>query len=184
MMDTIRPEALSNLPQLPKGEAWKQHPEHPNHLIGSGGSVYNHKTKRLMKRHINDRGYCRHGVGAGLSKKTHRLVLEAYRGPCPDGFEGCHNNGDKSDNSLVNLRWDTRSGNMQDVVRHGTHAWLGQTFTRGEKNGHAVLTEDRVREIRKRVANGETQISLSREFGVSKSQVSQIVKRESWSHVA
>ena len=57
----------------------------------------------------------------------HRLVLEAFVGPCPEGMEGCHNNGDPSDNRLENLRWDTRSGNRYDSVRHGTHVQTRKT---------------------------------------------------------
>jgi hypothetical protein len=48
-------------------------------------------------------------------------VLTTFVGPRPDGMEACHNNGDRSDNRLVNLRWDTSSENNLDRVRHGTH---------------------------------------------------------------
>lgn len=54
--------------------------------------------------------------------KVHRLVLEAFVGPCPEGKEACHGPAGSGDNSLGNLRWDTRSENMLDQVRHGTHA--------------------------------------------------------------
>lgn len=33
----------------------------------------------------------------------------------------CHNNGDCTDNRLLNLRWDTVSANHLDKVIHGTH---------------------------------------------------------------
>jgi hypothetical protein len=56
-----------------------------------------------------------------------RLVLEAFVGPCPDGMEGCHNDGDNSNNHLDNLRWDTRSANRLDSVRHGTHQHAKKT---------------------------------------------------------
>lgn len=51
----------------------------------------------------------------------HRLVLEAFVGPCPPGQEGCHYNDVGSDNRLGNLRWDTPSANKRDSVRNGTH---------------------------------------------------------------
>jgi hypothetical protein len=50
---------------------------------------------------------------------VHRLVLLTFVGPPPDGFQGCHNNGIPTDNRLTNLRWDTQSENMRDVIRHG-----------------------------------------------------------------
>ena len=51
----------------------------------------------------------------------HRLVLEAFVGPCPDGMEALHGNGDPADNRLANLRYGTRSDNMFDLVKHGGH---------------------------------------------------------------
>lgn len=52
---------------------------------------------------------------------VHHLVLMTFVGPMPEGLEGCHGNGDPTDNRLVNLRWGTRSSNVEDAVRHGTH---------------------------------------------------------------
>jgi hypothetical protein len=57
----------------------------------------------------------------------HTLALEAFVGPCPPGMEGCHNNGDGLDNRLSNLRWDTKSANSRDSVRHGTHVRTRRT---------------------------------------------------------
>ena len=62
-------------------------------------------------------------VGIGGTKYIHRLVLEAFVGPCPEGMETCHNNGVRTDNRLENLRWDTSSANNDDIVKHGRH-WL------------------------------------------------------------
>ena len=50
----------------------------------------------------------------------HRLVLGAFAGPPPEGMEGCHEDNDKTNNRLDNLRWDTRPGNHSDKARHGT----------------------------------------------------------------
>lgn len=57
----------------------------------------------------------------------HRLVLEEFVGLCPDDMEACHNDGDRSNNAPTNLRWDTRLGNCQDIIAHGTHAHLQKT---------------------------------------------------------
>lgn len=53
--------------------------------------------------------------------QIHALVMLAFVGPRPDGMEVCHNNGDPADNRLANLRYDTRSANLRDCVRHGNH---------------------------------------------------------------
>jgi len=72
-------------------------------------------------------------------KLVHRLVLEAFAGPCPDGMEACHGDGDPTNNRRLNLRWDTRSSNQLDTVRHGRHTNANRTHC---VNGHAFTTEN------------------------------------------
>ena len=57
-------------------------------------------------------------AGRVRTHRVHLLVLEAFAGPRPDGFEACHNNGNRADSRLVNLRWDTSSENHLDKSRH------------------------------------------------------------------
>lgn len=45
---------------------------------------------------------------------VHRLVLESFVGPCPEGMEACHANGNGFDNRVENLRWDTHENNMAE----------------------------------------------------------------------
>ena len=66
-------------------------------------------------------------------QQVHRLVLQAFVGPCPDGMEACHNDGDRSDARLSNLRWDTRSSNQFDRRLHGTDHKVNLTHC---PNGH------------------------------------------------
>ena len=54
-------------------------------------------------------------------KLVHRIVLETFIGPCPEGMETCHGDGNPAHNWLSNLRWGTQGDNMRDRVRHGTH---------------------------------------------------------------
>jgi hypothetical protein len=49
--------------------------------------------------------------------------------------------------------------------------------------GKAVLNEALVREIRKRVAAGESQGSVAKCVGTSFQNVSKIVARQAWKHV-
>jgi hypothetical protein len=60
-------------------------------------------------------------AGKGKSCRIHDLVLRAFIGPPPPRSECCHWDGDRSNNHLSNLRWDTRSANIYDNVRNGTH---------------------------------------------------------------
>lgn len=94
-----------------------------------------------MRPHPNG-GHLQVGLskqGRNTTFKVHRLVLATFVGPCPEGMEGCHNNGDVNDNSLENLRWDTRLANIHDSIRHGTHNSLGITHC---KRGHEFSPEN------------------------------------------
>ncbi len=108
---------------------------------------------------------------------VHQLVLNAFVCPRPEGMYACHKDGDKHNNKLSNLRWDSRSANEQDKVRHGTS-------NRGERCGTAKITEDIVKQIRERVTKGESQTKLANEFGLGIAQISRIVSRKRWAHVA
>lgn len=58
----------------------------------------------------------RGGRGAEVYRaKVHRLVMEAFVGPVPNGMEICHINGNGFDNRLENLRYDTHRKNMADL---------------------------------------------------------------------
>jgi hypothetical protein len=77
---------------------------------------------RPLRSSPNGRGYMSVNFWKGnraTSHRVHRLVLEAFVGLPPDGMEGCHNDGNKRNNQLSNLRWDTRSANARDKGRHG-----------------------------------------------------------------
>jgi hypothetical protein len=51
---------------------------------------------------------------------VHTLVLESFVGLRPAGMECCHNDGDRANARLSNLRWDTHSENVYDSVRSRT----------------------------------------------------------------
>lgn len=60
--------------------------------------------------------------GGQKTRLVHHLVLEAFVGPRPEGTEGCHFDGDATNNQIDNLRWDTHLANEADKARHGTHS--------------------------------------------------------------
>jgi hypothetical protein len=66
-------------------------------------------------------GITLHDCGKRRQALVHSLMLEAFVGPRPPGHEACHGDGDKRNNRLGNLRWDTTSANVLDQVRHGVH---------------------------------------------------------------
>lgn len=109
-------------------------------------------------------------------KLIHRLVLEVFLGPCPENAECCHANGVRTDNRLSNLRWGTPKENGQDKVAHGNSM-------KGSLNNASRLTEEEVVNIRREHREGASAYSLGRKYGVSKTNISRIVKRVIWNHL-
>ena len=107
---------------------------------------------------------------------VHRLVLEAFVGPCPEGMEGCHNDGNPENNVLGNLRWDTDKGNAADRVAHGTDAI-------GEKNPMAKLTTTQAIEVKRRIANGESDGEIAIDFPITARGVKNIRNGYTWRHI-
>jgi hypothetical protein len=114
------------------------------------------------------------GKSKGVS--VHRLVIEAFSGPPPENMECRHLDGDATNNHIRNLRWGTHTENVRDKTLHGTD-------NRGERSGHAKLTEDQIVEIRRRRKEGERSTDLARIFGLSQSGICHIIKNRRWRHI-
>jgi len=142
--------------------------------VSDQGRVWSHISGRLLKASIANTGY--HQIKLKNSvKHVHRLVLEAFVGPCPPKHEGCHENGNRIDNRLVNLRWDTRKGNMADAVRHGT-------TNKGSKAKNTKLTEEIVFMMK---SSNESNLEIATRFNISREHVRDIRlgKRWGWLHL-
>lgn len=114
--------------------------------------------------------------GKRKNRYVAHLVLEAFCGVRPRGQEACHEDGEVTNNRATNLRWDTHAGNMADKIRHGTH-------NRGVQHNMVKLTEEAVREGRRRSAAGESYSQIAASLGVSKQAVADLVTRRTWGHL-
>ena len=111
---------------------------------------------------------------AGRKRSIHRLVADAFIGPCPDGHYVCHGPGGRLDNRLENISYGTPSKNHgEDKLRDGT-------LLRGFCNPQSKLTEAQVADAKRRIAAGESKASIARELGVTKTNVGHIAKGRSW----
>jgi hypothetical protein len=176
-------------------EEWRDAPGMPGRKVSNLGRVWTpHWNGRILPGHrvyVNGRPaqitVTTKIDGKVRTRSVHRLVLEAFVGPCPPGMEGCHNNGDPWDNCLSNLRWDTHQNNMADAFAHGTFVLppspLGNTNGRGEKNVKAKITEAQAREVKSRLTVGERNIDISRSLGISYDTVCKISAGASWAWI-
>ena len=104
---------------------------------------------------------------------VHTLVALVFIGPRPPGTEVAHWDGDPSNPRLSNLRYATPIENDSDKIRHGTRS-------AGERNGRSRLKKSDIIEIRARVARGEMQGVVRRDFSISSGHISLIVNRKVW----
>jgi hypothetical protein len=161
---------------------------YPGYLISSRGDVYscwntgphNRMTHLYYKLSPgwNKAGYLNVNV-SGTHRPVHALVLEAFVGPCPDGLECRHLDGDPKNNRRKNLCWGTRQENMNDRVKHGK-----VTTKQMSQRASTKLDEEKVREILKLRAEGVTCSVIAEWFGITPSMVSTITAGRCWKHVS
>ena len=118
--------------------------------------------------------------GASRSTYVHRIMLESFVGPAPDGCEACHNDGNRRNNAIQNLRWDTRKANYSDSVAHETHRDPPRNKVRGERNGQSRFKESDILRIRGMARSGISQSRIGAAYGVKQQTISDIVRRRSW----
>ncbi len=111
---------------------------------------------------------------------VHCLVAEAFIGPRPEGNDCRHLDGNPMNNKAVNLAWGTKQENMRDRDDHG------RTY-RGETQHLAVFTEDEIRAMRLRYAQGERRPDIVRDIvatkGCDPTVVRDILGFRTWKHV-
>lgn len=116
--------------------------------------------------------------GKKRSVGVHTLVLEAFVGPCPEGMECCHEDGNPENNRVENLRWDTKQSNMDDREKHGKHV-------KGSDSVKAKLTEEDIPTIRERLKDTTWGImsAIARDYKVDTATIRDIRDNRTWKHV-
>jgi hypothetical protein len=163
---------------------------YPGYSVGSNGSVWSrwdtrHRLGpwRMLKGTAHRQGYrCFRLQCEGKYRMWfgHRLVAFAFLGEPAEGQEVCHNNGNPEDNRVGNLRWDSRSENAKDGIRHGT---VVVPMIVGSRHKKSKLAESDIPEIRRRRDAGQTFRGIASDFGVCDSTIIRIVKGRKWRHV-
>lgn len=142
---------------------------------GPGDGEYTWPS-RPVSQYRTPRGYMAATLYRGnksYSRRVHRLVLEAFVGPCPDGMEARHLDGNPTNNRLENLAWGSHQENEADKRAHGT-------APTGERGPGAKLNSRQVAAIRHRFAAGERAVDLAAEFGIHWATLYKIARRQSW----
>lgn len=156
----------------------------PGYFLSRDGHVFSTRRGDLrpLGEHDNGKGYVR-AVIYGKQKAIHRLMAETFLGPCPEGMEVNHKNGVKTDNSVGNLEYVTRSQNVQHAFDTGLRfGW------KADAHPYAKLTSEKVSMIRceyfkvavdGRLPRGEGK-RLGAKFGVHPCYLTLVAKGRFW----
>lgn len=159
-------------------------PGFPGYLACRLGVVFSMRNRKRtlngkpipMKGTSHERGYIRIGMrldGKLILRFVHNVILETYIGPCPDGMECLHGDGNPGNNSLDNLRWGTHEANESDKARHGT------TY-KCSKHHNAKMNESKAAEALIMYNSGINMTCISRHFGVGRNAIRSIINGVTW----
>ncbi len=97
---------------------WKEIPGHPGYFASTDGRIRG-MLGRVLKSWLNRKdGYCQVRLGRGPKFYVHRLVMLTFVGPCPEGHEVDHDDFDKTNNALSNLKYELKAVNNNRWRKH------------------------------------------------------------------
>ena len=139
-------------------------------------------TKKILKPWINRQGYLIVDLCKNSKSKhfpIHRLVATAFIQNPENKPEPNHEDGNKFNNHVSNLKWVTKSENIQHAMNSGlNHS--------GENSCKAKLTNEQARWIREVYIKGDSEFgagSLARKFNVTHSTILDIIRGVTFKNV-
>lgn len=137
---------------------------------------------RILKQCKGHGGYSKVSLSRNNKRKTyavHRIVATAFVPMVNGKNEVNHINGDKRDNRADNLEWCTRAENEMHAFRvlgkKPTAYWSSKPRKFARR-----LTDEQARAIR---SDDRTSREIAKEYGVSKTTISNIKKRKIYAEV-
>jgi HNH endonuclease/NUMOD4 motif len=130
------------------------------------------RVGHFLKPGVGKKGYLGVGLcvlGVVYQRYLHKLVIEAFKGPCPPRKEVNHKDGIKKHCELSNLEYLTKSKN---------HIHASKLGLRNSK-----LTVDKVKEIRRFRKEGMRVVDMVKRFEVTAGTLQNIFTRKTWGHI-
>lgn len=162
---------------------WKTVPDWPEYQCSIHGNVrrvkraFGARQFKILKCNAGSHDYPMASFSRPGQKKAdklvHRLIIETFVGPIPEGKDVCHYDGDRQNPVLSNLRIDTRKNNCADTIRHGR-------TPRGEKCGSNKYPRETILEIRSDYESGMKPRQIAKKFGIPLPTIYGITSRRNW----
>lgn len=145
--------------------------------ITTDGDIWSYEKQIWRKFSLNSGGYKIITI-QGKSIRVHRLVAITFI-PNPENKpEVNHIDGNKLNNSVSNLEWNTRSENQSHAARTGL-------MSTGSAAAHSKLKEEDVEYIRLNYKTRDYEHGtrgLARKFGVNHSTICRILDGNKWKY--
>ena len=145
----------------------------------SNGVTHTHRG-RVLAPYVDTDGYalvCLSRDDRAPTRRVHHIVARAYLGKRSSEHEVCHNDGDPSNNTPWNLRYDTRKGNASDMAKHGT-------LRIGNRHPAACVSDSGCRLTCTLLRSGMKHADIATRVGCSKNIVSDISRGRTWVHIS
>ncbi len=101
---------------------------------------------------------------------AHRAAWIEANGPIPEGMNVLHHCDNPPCVNVEHLFLGTAADNTQDMIAKGR-----RVAASGERHSRARLTDDDIREIRRRYAEGDRQVDLAIAYSVTRQNIWRIV---------
>jgi len=141
--------------------------------------------EKILKPYLGNRGYFVFDIYPFTRKRLpmmlHRILAITFI-PNPNGHpEVNHIDGCKTNNDLTNLEWCTHKHNMAHA--HSSGLVPPRSLLKGDLSIASKLKSHQVSDIKKRIAKGDTEISISRDYNVCPSTIWHIKTGRTWASV-
>lgn len=169
-------------------EIWREfelpHLRTSKHATGKGTGYYmlssHARIAAFLGQRLDPKGYFRTQVVAAKGKykgyMVHRLIALAFLGaPRPDQVDVNHLDGNKKNNSIVNLEWASRTENLNHAYATGLHKPLTS-----EQSGK--LTKEEVLQIRS-LKGKFSGLQLAEMFNIGRSAIYCILNDQTWQDI-
>lgn len=160
-----------------KSEIW-QKIGNSNYYISNMGRVS--KDKKLLTIKIDRSGYLIVVIKPIRKASVHLLVANAFllHTKTKDKKIVRHLDGNKTNCKLTNLKFGTLKENADDRHLHD-----GYNNAKGENHPNAKLTVNDIKNIKTKLANGQSTFSIAKEYNVNRWTIGSIKHGKTWSHV-
>ena len=147
-----------------------------NYTIYRDGTIVSPRGRKI-KPSLNTKGYLHCRLKVCQEWKTfihHRIICEAFLGPCPEGREVNHKDGVRDNNNICNLEYVTKSEN-----NHLSYD-SGRRDVRGSKNANCKYSEYQVLEVKSLILCGYMPKQISQLTGVGVGTIGHIKRGSQW----